>query len=589
MGWSMGWDVKDDGRTLRPVQKDEYEYAGGISEMPALVPPSDARQAFLFRDQKLIPEALQVHSENFAATEWEAQYSNLTGSGDKQSFTPVINDSYRIVGHLGWIVINEIYVSKNTIAEGTPTAVALEMARLAEWHRQRVWSHDHPINFFGAQPARGTKPPVPCWPANRSSGASLKPLLSEADRKSFLNGPGVDPSDELRLRENMNFYLAGGGKAIVGTEFAWEFQDRYIGELRPGARALLQPTQFCDFWDMIGIYRCLALVAPNGHLQEVFEVQKIHFESRAERADRIALQVLDIALTIWMMIDMVTIPVALFSLAGRLLAREVMIEAVRVTVRGEVKAAVDLALREVREAAGAEAKLARALPGPLKDFPFGSGRGPLPVPEAPNKVYRIMSMDEAAQALKARKLPPHLPGKESARFVSLDSKYAMLFREKELADLSKLGVGIEKAEANLAMVEKRLAAVRAAGGDTAELEAKADALRAAIDNRGLANRATADPVIKEWYEAPGQKVVVEIELEPGALDDILGRSVETNVFQKYHGKDVYLWKLERGYGRNIGIPTWQIDAFNSRIRNIRFYGERGLKLVGERKLPGAVN
>jgi hypothetical protein len=139
------------------------------------------------------------------------------------------------------------------------------------------------------------------------------------------------------------------------------------------------------------------------------------------------------------------------------------------------------------------------------------------------------------------------------------------------------------------MVEKRLAAVRAAGGDTAELEAKADALRAAIDNRGLANRATADPVIKEWYEAPGQKVVVEIELEPGALDDILGRSVETNVFQKYHGKDVYLWKLERGYGRNIGIPTWQIDAFNSRIRNIRFYGERGLKLVGERKLPGAVN
>src|SRR6202163_549858 len=62
----------------------------------------------------------------------------------------------------------------------------------------------------------------------------------------------------------------------------------------------------------------------------------------------------------------------------------------------------------------------RRKPGPLKDFPFGSGRGPLPVPEAPNKVYRIMSMDEAAQALKARKLPPHLPGKEPYRYVSLD-------------------------------------------------------------------------------------------------------------------------------------------------------------------------
>ena len=70
---------------------------------------------------------------------------------------------------------------------------------------------------------------------------------------------------------------------------------------------------------------------------------------------------------------------------------------------------------------------------------------------------------------------------------------------------------------------------------------------------------------------------------------MLGRSVETKDFPKYHGKDVYIWKLERGYGRNIGIPTWQIDAFNSRIRNIRFYAERGLKLVGERKLPSGVN
>ena len=46
-GWSMGWDVKDahqsvtdDGRTLRPIPEDEYVYFGGISEMPALVPPS---------------------------------------------------------------------------------------------------------------------------------------------------------------------------------------------------------------------------------------------------------------------------------------------------------------------------------------------------------------------------------------------------------------------------------------------------------------------------------------------------------------------------------------------------------------------
>jgi hypothetical protein len=343
--------VTDDGRTLRPVREDEYEYAGGISEMPALVPPHDSRPAFLFRGKELIPETLHVHGAKLTPTEWEVQYSNLTGSGDKQSFTPVINDSYRIVGHLGWIVGSEIRVPKNTIADGSPTAVALEMARLAEWHRQRVWSHDHPSFNFPAQSVSGTKPPAPCWPANRSSGA-LKPNFSEAVLKSSRDGPGVDASDELRLRENINFYLAGGGKAIVGSDRVWDIQDHYVN----------YRDYPYDYW-VIGIYRCLALVAPNGHLQEVLEVQKIHVESRAEKVDRIALEVLDIALTVWMIIDLATIPVALFSLAGRLVAKEVMVETVKVTVNQEAKAILDSTTQRVT----------RELLKPVTEEEFGRG------------------------------------------------------------------------------------------------------------------------------------------------------------------------------------------------------------------------
>ena len=590
--------IHDDGRILRPVREDEYllEYdeAGYPSGKRDL--PSYARQAFLFRGNELIPETVYVHGENFTATEWEAEYSNLTGSGDEQTFTPVINDSYRVVGHFGWIGGHNICVPRKTIADYSPSAVDFQQARLREWQRQRVWSYNHPLPRLPGQsvsPAPTKRPDI-CWPANKPPAITLlKPEDEKALWKSLLEAPpGQDPSEELRIRENMNFFLAGGGTAIVGRRFGWYLvpSERWDGRVVPYDTYLTLP------------YRCLVLVGPDGHIQEMLRVEWAPPESRNEKILRVALEVIDLALTIWMIIDIVTIPVALFRLTGELVAREALVQAVRLHEDLEVKAVLEGAAREAaakasgdaaKEVMEAEAKAALRgkppLPGPPEDFPFGSGRAPLPAPEAPNKVYRIMSMDEAAQALKARKLPPHLPGKESARFVSLDSLYAMLFREKELADLSKLGVGIEKAEANLAKVEERLAAVKATGGDTAELEAKADALRAAIDNRGLANRATADPVIKEWYEAPGQKVVVEIELEPGALNDILGRSVETNVFRKYYGKDVYLWKLERGYGRNIGIPTWQIDAFNSRIRNIRLYAERGLKLVGERKLPAGMN
>jgi uncharacterized protein DUF4157 len=230
--------------------------------------------------------------------------------------------------------------------------------------------------------------------------------------------------------------------------------------------------------------------------------------------------------------------------------------------------------------------------GPIEDFPFRGGRQPLPTPESPNTVYRTMSWDEAAQSLRSGKLPPPIRGAEGERFVSLDSQYSALFREKNIADLEKaFGEQVESGEQSLRSIDERLAELKAEQPPNQEaiskLTARREKLLASQEQQGLANKAEAEPIIKEWHEAPGQQIVVEIELEPGTIDDMLTRSVDRGVWGNYSrsGKDVYLWKLERGYGRNIGIPKWQLDAFNARIKAIRLYAHRGMKLFGETEPP----
>jgi hypothetical protein len=172
-----------------------------------------------------------------------------------------------------------------------------------------------------------------------------------------------------------------------------------------------------------------------------------------------------------------------------------------------------------------QARKQSSLPGPAADFPFGGNRLPI---KAEHRLPHH-GKEEAVYGLKNGELPPGIAGAESSRSASLDSKYSMLFREKELTKLGKLGERIDKAEANLAMVEGRLANVKRAGGDVTKLQTQADRLRASVEQRGTVNRGIADQVLKNWFDAPGQKVVLAIELEPGALDDMLRRSVDSNV------------------------------------------------------------
>jgi len=92
-----------------------------------------------------------------------------------------------------------------------------------------------------------------------------------------------------------------------------------------------------------------------------------------------------------------------------------------------------------------------------------------------------------------------------------------------------------------------------------KLAAQREKLLATQEERGLANKAEAEPIVKEWHEAPGQQVVVEIELEQGAIDDMLAKSVDhaQGTWGNYSssGKDVYLWKLEQIVTPALGVEV----------------------------------
>ena len=241
----------------------------------------------------------------------------------------------------------------------------------------------------------------------------------------------------------------------------------------------------------------------------------------------------------------------------------------------------ELAEQAAREAARkATGGATRELAAP-SDLAFAKGK-PLPKPEKPDTVYRIMSPDEGAKTAANKKLPPPIRGAEGERFVSIDSKYPALFREEALAKIEhrfarQLKKELED-ELNIRNRMAELAKLKKCGDAAAAdklkaLEARLQKLEAEHKQRGIARKAEADAVIKEWHAMPGQQVVVEIELAPGTLDAMLRKSVDISKWGQYSRseKDVFLWKLERGYGRNIGIPKWQIEAFNKSIVKVRLH------------------
>jgi hypothetical protein len=183
-------------------------------------------------------------------------------------------------------------------------------------------------------------------------------------------------------------------------------------------------------------------------------------------------------------------------------------------------------------------------PGRSPDFPFATGKD-LPKPDRPDRIYRIMSNEEAAATLRTGKVQAAQSGagQMGHKFFGLQSKYPALFKPAQLAEAGRLG-------------QQASAAERA--GNTA--------LAARL-------REQAADVIAKWHAAPGQAVLVEIELQPGALEEILRRSVTEPRLDAHRGGDVFIYKLERG-AHNIAVPSWQLDRFNAYVKAVQLYGWR---------------
>jgi len=390
-------NIHDDGRTLRPAGLYDPEVAAeddghnNIHFRDEVMPGPRLRITPVFRysSDTLIADALHVHLRPFTVTKWESIYSTVFGSGTHSndwvcpscdpgiapSFTPVIDDSYRVVGHLGWISGTEICLPKNTVAWDSRVAHIFEERRLGE-DRQRLLSlHD--------------RDPFPPFPGRR--------WAPEPDTKFWAavrRGPLKDASEEQRHQNNINYFLAGGGTALVGRDYVHD---------------QMASQNFDPF--LPGDYRCMALVRPDGYLQSVLMVEKILHESRQARGLRIIFEVIDIALTVWMIIDIATISVGLIRL-GVLLARAVEIRAIRLALDQGAKAALKLAEQEAkralelgaREAADAAAKAAAkeveiteaTVRAAMKDAPLKSQQERVSLP----------TIRKYVQMLREGKVPP---------------------------------------------------------------------------------------------------------------------------------------------------------------------------------------
>jgi len=190
------------------------------------------------------------------------------------------------------------------------------------------------------------------------------------------------------------------GEALVGCEFAKE----------------LMASWKYESFSMN--YRCLALVRPDGYLQGVLRVEKILHQTREQKEFNQLLEVIDIALTIWMIIDIATISVSLFRL-GRLLARAVEIRALKLAVDQGAKAALKLAEQEAKRALP---KVLGRMAGPdaVKDAFWRAGVvTPRQFSEAEVKQWtakiatrmKQLGIPEKNIGIKVRKYPPGKPKK----------------------------------------------------------------------------------------------------------------------------------------------------------------------------------
>jgi hypothetical protein len=346
-------NIHDDGRTLRPVRGDEYSVVG-FGAMPLFRPPSDSRHVLLYRGKKLIPETLDVHPGPFSVTQWESLYSSVftLGGSDfsRASFAPIVDDSSRVVGHVGWADGNDILVPEDTVRNDRLFWSNLQKVRLAEWRQQILDVFDRGRgtipNFPFPPPA--TSPPPPKdgkrWrgPENcvYRPQPSYRPTILEEARSGPLKEGEID-----QYLHDLDTFVKGGGDAFVGRHFLKPGFASYL-DLHPSGLSVGgvgEPRK-----PYSSAYEFLVLVSPDGHLQGVMDIRK-NLKTQVEFDTETFLKVIDLSMTILMVIDIFPIAVVLFRLGAKI-ATEATIQAIKLVAGREAKASLELAMRETKAA-----------------------------------------------------------------------------------------------------------------------------------------------------------------------------------------------------------------------------------------------
>ena len=191
-----------------------------------------------YSGDKLISDAVYTHIRSFLATEWESLYSSVFTPGgsnfSKASFTPIIDDSRRVVGHLGWADGNDIIVPEHTIQNNRLFWSILQKMRLSGERQQLLdddarWDRARPFPKFplsrpttpAPKDARRWRGPETCVP--RPHTINLETRSDEARR-----GPLKDKSAEDTYRIDLNLFVTGGGKAFVGRHFVKRGDASYL-------------------------------------------------------------------------------------------------------------------------------------------------------------------------------------------------------------------------------------------------------------------------------------------------------------------------------------------------------------------------
>jgi hypothetical protein len=370
--------IHDDGRTLRQgglVYNESY---------PKAAPEPGVKQVFIYRGEKLIPDTVYIHSDAFSVTGWESHYSDLFALEPghpkfhyEASFTPVVDDSWRVVGHVGWADGFDICVPSDTVQKGSKFWSILRQRRLGEERQQLLDEADKfdrgpypnsPFHAVTMSPPPRPKP-APCVPPAPTT--KWKPTMWEEAR----SGPLKEKTIEEVYVNDLNYFVKGGGKALVGTSTYMEIERvNHLEHFRAGPYLDLKIPGSSG-------YRFQVLVSPDGYLQAVLGIEEVRPKTHGDKIISDILEGIDIAMTVLMIIDIVTIPVVLFRL-GALVAERAAIRAVEAVIDREAKAVLKLAEQEAKRVlvrgamTGPERAEARTAWAKLKQKFWDAGRVP---------------------------------------------------------------------------------------------------------------------------------------------------------------------------------------------------------------------